>query len=137
MGASAGDLETAVLVAVQQNIGQVIVKTELKQFVTGGSVRPSIFVAMLYAQATLFRSSLEPLVVVGVAAAAILNAVDVVVVVNHLMQQRCYHALDVPAQSSCANVDFMGAAQFGNPGIFPEGEVAVCLGGGLDGDGWP
>ena len=47
--------------------------------------------------------------------------------VNHLMQQRCYHALNVPAQSSCANVDFMGAAQFGNPGIFPEGEVAVCL----------
>ena len=66
-----------------------------------------------------------------------LNAVDIVVIVNHLMQQRCYHALDVPAQGSRTDVDFMGTAQFGNPCIFPKGKVAVCLWCGLDGDGWP
>ena len=80
MCARACDSVTAELVAVEQDVTQVVVQAELEQLVTGRGVRPSVLVAVFHAQASLFGCGLEPLVVVGIAPAAILNAVDVVVI---------------------------------------------------------
>ena len=91
-------------------------------------MRPSVFVAVVNNQAAGFGCCLESFVVVCIAPAAILNAADVIVVVYHLMQQRGAHVFDGARQCSRADIDFMCAAQLGNPCIFPEGEVAVCLG---------
>lgn len=135
MCARACDPVTAELVAVEQDVAQVIVQTELEQLVSGGGVRPSIFVAVFYAQATLFRSNLEPLVVVGVAPTAILDAVDVVVVMHHFVKQSGAHALNRTGKGTCADVDFVAHAVLADPCVIPEGEMAVGLGRGLDGDG--
>ena len=68
-------------------------------------------------QSAAFRCRLEALVVVGVATAAILNAVFVIEVVHHFMQQRCYHFLNGPRKGSCSYVDFVAVADCGNPCI--------------------
>ena len=135
VGAGAGDLEAAVLIAVQQNVGQVMLQNHFQKLVTGSGVRPSVLLGVGDNQATGNGGIPESAVVVGVAPAAILNPVDMVVIVNHLMQQRCGDLLDGTGQGSGSDVDFVGAADLGNPSVLPEGEVAVCLGGGLDGDG--
>ena len=74
-------------------------------------------------------------VVVGVASAAILNALHMVVVVNHFMKKSRNHFLNGAGESTGSNVDLVGSSQFGNPGVFSQGEVSVCLWRGLDGDG--
>ena len=135
MGSRSGDLEAAVLVAVQQDVGQVVLQNHFQKLVAGSGVRPSVLLGVGDNQATGFGGIPELAVVVGVAPAAILNPVDMVVVVNHLMQQRCGDLLNGAGQGSGSDVDFVGAAKFGHPSVLPEGEVAVCLGGGLDGDG--
>ena len=129
MGSGAGDPVAVELIPVYQNVTQVIVQTELQQAITGRGMRPSVFIAVVNNQAAGLGCCLESLVVVGVAPAAILNAADVIVVVYHLMQQRGAHFFDGARQCSRADIDFMCAAQLGNPRIFPEGEVAVGLGG--------
>lgn len=135
MCARACDSVTAELVAVEQDVTQVVVQAELEQLVTGRGVRPSVLVAVFYAQASLFGCGLEPLVVVGVASTAILNAVDVVVVMHHLVEQGGTYVFDGACQSACADVDFMAHAILADPGVVTEREVAVGLGGRLDGDG--
>ena len=135
MGTRAGDVEAAVFVAVQQNVGQVILQDELQKLVTGGGVRPAVFVGVGDNQATGFGGVPETAVVVCAATGAVLYAVDEVVVVNHLVEQGGGNLFDGAGQGSGSDVDLMGSAQLGHPGIFPEGEVTVGLGGGLDGDG--
>ena len=135
VGAGAGDLEAAVLVAIQQNVGQVVLQNHFQKLVAGSGVRPSVLFGVGDNQATGFGCIPELAVVVGVAPAAILNPVDMVVVVYHLMQQSGGDLLDGAGQGSGSDVDFVGAAELGDPSVLPEGEVAVCLGGGLDGDG--
>ena len=90
---------------------------------------------MLNHQVAGFGKLLELAVVVGVASAAILNAHLVVVVVNHFMEKGCGNFLNGSGQGSGTNVDFMGAAQRGNPGVLPQGKVTVGFWRGLDGDG--
>ena len=135
MGSRAGDVEAAVFVAVQQNVSQIILQDEFQKLVTGGGVRPSVFVGVGDNQATGFSGVPEAAVVVGVAPAAILNPLHMVVVVNHLVEQGGGYLFDGTGQGSSSDVDLVGSAQLGHPGIFPEGEVTVGLGGGLDGDG--
>ena len=90
---------------------------------------------MIHNQTMGFCCIPELAIVVGVAPAAILNAVNVVIIVHHLMQQCCGNLFDGTGQGSGSNVDLVGAADLGHPGVLSQGEVAVCLGGGLDGDG--
>ena len=77
----------------------------------------------------------ELTVVVGVTATAILNAIHMVVVVNHFVKKGCSNLFDGSGQCSGADVDLVRSAQLGNPGVFSQGEVAVGFGGRLDGDG--
>ena len=95
---------------------------------------PPVFVAVLHYQAVGFGGGFEAAIMVGVAPAAILHAVLVVVVVNHFVKQGRGHVLDRPGQCPGSYVNFVGAAQLGNPGIFPQGEMAVGAGRGLNGN---
>ena len=88
-------------------------------------MRPSVFVAVGDGQAVGLRRRFELPVVVGVAPAAILYAVLEVVVVNHFVKQGRSHFLDGTGQRPGPDIDFMGAAQLGNPGIFPQREVTI------------
>ncbi len=98
---------------------------------------PTVFITMGNYQAVSFCGLLKATVVVGPASAAILYAVHTVEVMAHFMKQRGAHVLDGSGQRASADVDFVGLAVFGNPAIVPQGEVAVSLRRGLDGDGWP
>ena len=82
-----------------------------------------------------FRCRLKLAVVIGVASAAILNPVNVVPVVNHLMQKGGGNLLNGSGQRSRSDVDFVGAAQRGNPGVLPQREMTIGFWRGLDGDG--
>ena len=135
VGASAADLETAELIAVDQDIGQTVIKNEVKQLFAGFGGAPSVTLAVAHDQTVGFCCGLEALVVVGVAAAAILNAVGIVEVVAHLMKERGADILNGSGQRASADVDLMGLAVLGDPSIVPQGEVTVSLRRGLDRDG--
>ena len=135
MGSGAGDLEAAELVPVQKNIGQIVVQDKLQQTVRRRSDRPSIFRVMIHDQTMCGSRIPEFAVVIGVASGAILDTVNMVVIVNHFMQKGCGNLFDGTRQGSGSNVDLMCTAQLRYPGIFPQGEMPVGFGGGLDGDG--
>ena len=98
-------------------------------------MRPSVFLTALYDKASGFGCFLEPFVVVGAAPAAILDALLVVVVVDHLVEQSSGDRFDGTGQSPRPNVDLVGSSQLGNPGIVPKGKMPIGSGGGLDGNG--
>ena len=136
MRASAANAKAAKLISADQNVCQVILNHKVKQGFTGRGVRPSIFVATLYVQPSFLSRLTKGFVVVGVAATAILNAVHVVVIVNHFVEQGRAHILNGSCKCSCANVDFMRATQLGNPRIIIQGEMPIGSWRGLNGDGW-
>ena len=110
MCASSGDAITEELVSVDQNVAQVIVQTKLQKAVTGTCDRPTVFVVMIDNQASRLSCVPKLAVVVGITAAAILDALHMVVVVNHFMQQCGGNLFDGSCQCSGADVDFMCAA---------------------------
>lgn len=76
-------------------------------------------------------------VVVGIAAAAILNAVDMVVIVNHFVQKGCGNLFNGSGERSGTDVDLVRAADLGDPSVFPQREVTVGFWRGLNSDGRP
>ena len=74
-------------------------------------------------------------VMVGAASGAILHSVHIIVVVNHFVQQSGSNPFDGAGERSGADVDFVRAADLGDPSVFPQREVTVGFRGGLDGDG--
>ena len=88
MGSGACDPVAVELIPVYQNVGQVIVQTELEQPVTGACNCPAILRMVRYVQAVSLGTIPEASVVVCIATAAILYTVDVVVIVYHFMQKR-------------------------------------------------
>lgn len=98
---------------------------------------PPVLVTMGDYQTVSLGSGLKAAVVVGVAPAAILYAVLVVEVMHHFVKQGRSHFLDGAGQCPGSYVDFVGAAQLGNPGIFPQGKMTVSAGRGLNGDRRP
>ena len=129
------NLKAAELIAVDQDVGQLVQQHEIKQGVARRCVAPAVFVAVLDRQAVSFGSLFEAAVVVGSAAAAILNAVFAVPVVDHLMKQRRGDFLNGTRQRASADVDLMRRADLADPSIFPQGEVTVGFRCGLNGDG--
>ena len=137
MRASASDLETAELVPIDKNVGQVVLQNELQEVITGTGNRPTVFLMMIHDQTVCGGCVSELAVVVGVASAAVLNALHMVVVVNQFMKKSRNHFFNGSGESTGSNVDFVGAAQLGNPGIVTEGEVTIGTWGALNGDGGP
>ena len=78
---------------------------------------------------------LEALVVIGVASACVLDAVDVAVVMYHLVKQRCADVFNGPCERTGSDVDLIAAAGDGYPSIISHREVPICSWGGLNSDG--
>ena len=125
-----GDMEPGELVTAYENVGQAVLQNEVQQLVRGACVAPPVFVAMLHYQAVGFGGGFEAAIVVGIAPTAILYAVLVVVIMYHFVKQGRGHVLNRSGQRPRPYIDFVGAAQLGNPGIFPQGEMAVGAGRG-------
>ena len=130
-----GDMEPGKLIAAYENVGQAVLQYEVQQLVRGACVAPPVFVAVLHQQPVSFGGNFEASIVVGIARTAILYAVLVVVVMYHFVKQGRGYVLDRPGQRPGSYIDFVGAAQLGNPCIFPQGEMAVGAGRGLNGNG--
>lgn len=78
---------------------------------------------------------LEALVVIGVASAGVLDALDMAVVMHHLVKQRCADVFNGPCECTGSNIDFIAASGNRNPGVISHGKVSVGPWRGLDGDG--
>ena len=87
--AGAGNLKTAELIPIDENVCQVVLQNKLQEVITGTGNRPTVFLVMIHDQTVCGGCIPELAVVVGVTTAAILNALHMVVVVNHLMQEGC------------------------------------------------
>ena len=135
MCASAGDLEAAELVPIDKNVGQIVLQNHFQKLVARTGDRPTIFLVVIHDQTVSFGGIPKLAVVVGVASAAILNPIHMVVIVNHFVQKGCCHFFNGAGQCSGADVDLVRAAQLGNPGVFSQGEMTVGFWRGLDGDG--
>ena len=91
---------------------------------------------MAYYQTVALRNLLEALIVVGIASARVLDAIDMAVVMNHFVQERSADVLDGPCQCSCADVYLVAIPCNGYPSVIPCGEMPVGAGCGLNCDGW-
>ena len=78
---------------------------------------------------------LEAFVVVGIASACVLDAVDMAIVMHHLVKQCCTDIFDRSCKRTGSNVDFIAAAGDGYPSVISHGKVSVGPWRGLDGDG--
>ena len=135
MCAGACGSETAVFVAVDENVAQVIVQAELQEAIAGACDCPSVLVVVAHDQTMFYGTVPESAVVVGTPTGTVLDAQNVIVVVHHLMKQRGADFLDGTGQGTGSDVDLMCGTLLADPGVIPEGEVTVGLGRGLDGDG--
>ena len=79
------DGNTVELVARNENVRQVILQDELNEVIARRGQRPAVFLVMLHDKAVTLGNLFEALVMVGVASACVFNAVDVTVVMDHLM----------------------------------------------------
>ena len=91
MCARACDSVTAVFVPIDEDVTQIIIQAELKQAVAGGCDRPSVFVVMIDDQTVGFCAVPEFPVMVGAASGAILDTLNVIMIMHHFMEQgSCY-----------------------------------------------
>ena len=91
---------------------------------------------MVYYQTVALRNLLEALVVVGIASAGVFNAVDMAVVMDHLMQERSADILDGSGKRTGSDVYLVAIPCNGYPSVIPCGEMPVGAGCGLNCDGW-
>ena len=109
--ASASNSKICCFVSVYQNLGESVSQTEFKKQITRRGVRPSVFFAMRYYQSALFGGSSKLAVVVSVAATAILNAVNVIEIMNHFVKKCCNYVLYGARERSGSDVYFVSAAK--------------------------
>ena len=94
MRSSFADEEASTVVSVYQNVSEIVFDDKVKKFFRWRSVRPAILFTVCDVQASVFCGLFESLVVICVAATAILNAVNVVVIVNHFVKQSGNYVFD-------------------------------------------
>ena len=73
-------------------------------------------------QAVGLGSGLETAVVVGITPTAILYAVLIVEIVDHLMEKRCSDLFNRPRKRSRTDVNLVSTAQLGDPGVVSQGK---------------
>ena len=129
------DSDAVVFVPVDENVGQVVVQTELKQAIAGRGDRPAVFVMVIHNQAVGLCAVTETTVMVSAASGAILDPVHIAVVMHHFMKQGGCDFLDGPCQSTGTDVDLVSGTLFADPSVITKGEVAIGLGSRLDGYG--
>ena len=85
--AGACDSVASILVAVDQNVAQIVIQAELQEAVARACDCPSVLVVMIHDQTMSFSTVTETAVVVGASSGAVLDSQNVIVVVHHLVQQ--------------------------------------------------
>ena len=128
-------LKYSSFVPIDENVGQVVVQNELQKLVCGSGMRPTVLRTVGQEQSARLRRALESLIMIGIASGAILDPVDVIIVMHHFMQQRCTYTFNRSCKRPCSDVDFMRAPVLGNPSIIPQAEMSVGFWSALNGDG--
>ena len=123
------------LIAGDEDIAQIVFEHKGQQLVVWLSDGPAVFFVMAYRQAMTLGNLLEAFVVVGIASARVLDAVDMAVVMHHLVEQRCTDVFDRSCKRTGSDVDFIAAAGDGYPSVVSHGEVPIRSWGGLNSDG--
>ena len=123
------------LVAGDEDIAQIIFEHKGQQLIVWLSDGPAVFFVMAHRQAMALGNLLEAFVVVGIASARVLDSMDMAIVMNHLVEQRCADVFDWSCERTGSNVDFIAAAGDRNPCIVSHGEVPIRSRGGLNSDG--
>lgn len=123
------------LIAGDEDIAQIVFEHKSQQLVVWLSDGPAVFFMMAYHQAMTLGNLLEAFVVVGISSARVLDAVDMTVVMHHLVKQRRTDIFDRSCERTGSNVDFVAAAGDRNPSVISHREVSICSWCGLDGDG--
>ena len=121
MCTGACDSIAAVLVAVDENVTQVIVQAELQETVAWACDCPSVFVMVFHDKSMFFCTVPEAAVVVGASTGSVLDAQNIIVVVHHLMQQCGTDLFDGTGQGTGTQIDLMGSALLADPGVIPQG----------------
>ena len=98
------------LVAGDEDIAQIIFEDEGQQLVVWLSDGPAVFLVMTHCQTMALGNLLEALVVVGITSARILDAVDMAIVMHHLVKQRRTDIFDRSCKRTGSDVDFIAAA---------------------------
>ena len=107
MCAGACDSVAAVLVAVNENVTQIVVHAELQETITGACDCPSILFVMIYDQTMSHSAVPESAVVVSTATGAVLDAQNIIMVVHHLMQQCGTNLFDGTGQGTGTKINLM------------------------------
>lgn len=128
MCTGACDSIAAILVAVDQNVTQVIVQTELQKTVTGARDCPSVLVVVAHDQTVGFCAVTEMAVVVSTSTGTVLDSQNVIMVMYHFVKQCGTDLFDGTGQGTRSNVDLVGSALLADPGIIPQREVAIGSG---------
>ena len=118
--------EACSVVSVYQNVGQLVLNYKVEKLLCRLGMRPAVLVAVSDGQPSLLCRLLEAFVVVGIAATAVLYAARVIVVVNHLVQERRADVFYGSGECACTDVDFVTAANSRYPRIIIECEMTVC-----------
>ena len=106
------------VVGVGKQFGADVPEEVKKEIIAGFGDRPAVLVMVIDNQTVGFGCRLEFAVVVGVASAAILNAVNVVPVVNHLMQKGGGNVFNGPWNSKGGRCEILRLPHYkreGNP----------------------
>ena len=121
------DPVTAVFVAVDENVTQLIVQAELEQDIAGTGNRPAVFVMMIHDKSMSFGAVPEFPVVIRPASGAVLDTQNVIVVVHHFVELGGGDFLDGAGQGTGSNVDLVGSALLADPRVIPKGEMTISL----------
>ena len=123
------------LIAGDEDIAQIVFEHKGQQLVVWLSDGPAVFFVMAYRQAMTLGNLLEAFVVVGIASARVLDAVDMAVVMHHLVEQRCTDIFNGSCERSSSDVDFIAASRDRYPSVISHREVSICSWRGLNSDG--
>ena len=122
-------------VAGDEDVAQIVIEHESQQLIVWLSDGPAVFFVMTDCQTMALGNLLEALVVIGISSARVLDAVDMAIVMHHLVKQRRTDIFDRPCERTGSDVDFIAAAGDGYPSIISHREVPICSRGGLNSDG--
>lgn len=123
------------LIAGDEDIAQIVFEHKSQQLIVWLSDGPAVFFVMAYSQTVALGNLLEAFVVVGISSARVLDAVDVAVVMHHLVKQRCADVFNGSCERTGPDIDFVAAASDGYPSIVSHREVTICSRCRLDSNG--
>ena len=123
------------LVAGDKNIAQIVFEHKSQQLVVWLSDGPAVFFVMAHCQTMALGNLLEAFVVVGIASAGVLDAIDMAVVMHHLVKQRCTDVFNGSCERTGPDIDFIAASRDRYPSVISHREVSICSWRGLNSDG--